>query len=217
MKKLFALGVALGQDAFQRLCGWLGPRFFSQSYFERRYAKKPDPWDYQTSPYEQLKYQRTLEILPQREFKKILEIGCSEGVFTQKIAGLGLDVLGIDISAVALERAKQRCANLTNVRFQYLDIVQGELENGFDLVFCAEVLYYLSKREVLQKICDKSTQSLADRGHLVLVNVWPAARRLHSIFEEHFELKLVREEVYEDKLRPYVISLFQKAPSRVDP
>lgn len=212
MKRLWARGVAFGQDAFQRLCGWLGPRFFSQRYFELRYSK-PDPWHYQTSPYEQLKYQRTLEILPAREFKSVLEIGCSEGVFTEKIARIGSEVLGVDISVTALERAKQRCAHLKNVRFQHLDIVKDEIENGFELVFCAEVLYYLGKHEVLQKICAKIAQSLTDDGYLVLVNAWPASRRLHRVFQEHPQLQLVCEEVYEDKLRPYAISLFKKARS----
>ena len=214
MRRLWALGVAFGQDFFQRLYGWLGPRFFSRNYFERRYSK-PDPWHYQNSPYEQLKYQRTLEILPKREFKKILEIGCSEGVFTQKIAGLTQEVLGVDISTMALERAQRRCAHLKNVRFQPLDIVKDQIENGFDLIFCAEVLYYLGKREVLQKICAKIVGSLTYDGYLVLVNAWPASKRLHLVFQEHPQLQLVQEEVYEDKLRPYAISLFKKRRSQV--
>lgn len=213
MRRLWALGVAFGQDACQRLYGWLGPRFFSQRYFERRYSK-PDPWHYQTSPYEQLKYQRTLESLPKKEFQKILEVGCSEGVFTEKIARMGSEVLGVDVSVTALERAKQRCAHLKNVRFRHLDIVKDEIENGFDLIFCAEVLYYLGPREI-RKICEKITQSLTDEGHLVLVNAWPASRRLHRAFQEHPQLQLVREGVYEDKLRPYAISLFKKARSQV--
>ncbi len=214
MRRLWALGVAFGQDVFQRLYGWLGPRFFSKSYFERRYSK-PDPWHYQTSPYEQLKYQRTLEILPKRDYKKILEIGCSEGIFTQKIAGFSQEVLGVDISTTALKRAKQRCAHLTNVHFQHIDIVKDEIENGFDLIFCAEVLYYLGQREVLQKICEKLVGSLTAEGYLVLVNAWPASKRLHSVFQEHPQLQLQREEVYEDKLRPYAISLFKKKRPQV--
>jgi len=214
MKGLFARGVAFGQDVFQRLYGWLGPRFFSQRYFERRYSK-PDPWHYQTSPYEQFKYQRTLEILPKKEFQKILEVGCSEGVFTEKIARMGSEVLGVDISTTALERAQRRCAHLKNVRFRQLDILKDELEKGFELVFCAEVLYYLGKRQVLQKICAKIVRSLTDDGYLVLVDAWPASRRLHRVFQENPQLQLVREEVYEDKLRPYAISLFKKTRSQV--
>ena len=49
------------------------------TYFEKLYAATSDPWDYQTSVYEQEKYAATCEALQSRVFERGFEIGCSFG------------------------------------------------------------------------------------------------------------------------------------------
>ena len=46
---------------------------------------KEDPWGY-TNAYEQQKYSHTLEMLPEIPISRVLEIGCAEGLFTEKIS-----------------------------------------------------------------------------------------------------------------------------------
>lgn len=48
-------------------------------YLEEKFAK-PDPWRHKTSPYEQTKYKRQIEIIKDRRMmpEKILEIGSAE-------------------------------------------------------------------------------------------------------------------------------------------
>ena len=57
-----------------------------QSYFDRIYQQNPDPWNFETSPYEAEKYRRTLAALPRKRYMRALEIGCSIGVLTSQLA-----------------------------------------------------------------------------------------------------------------------------------
>ena len=53
--------------------------------FWERLFQQPDPWNY-TSSYEQLKYEQTLALLPERIIGKALELACAEGLFTRLLA-----------------------------------------------------------------------------------------------------------------------------------
>ena len=45
--------------------------------FDRLYAERPDPWDFETSAYEHAKYDATLAALDDRRYATGLEVGCS--------------------------------------------------------------------------------------------------------------------------------------------
>ncbi len=52
-------------------------RSLPPSYFDERYAKNLDPWDFETSDYERAKYVATLDALPRARYSSALEVGCS--------------------------------------------------------------------------------------------------------------------------------------------
>src|SRR5438552_2723668 len=82
-----------------------------RTYFNQVYARKVDPWNYQHE-IQQERHRSALEFLDEiRQDEKIpraLEIGCSEGVFTQLLAESCESLLALDLSPVALDRAKER-------------------------------------------------------------------------------------------------------------
>lgn len=198
----------------------LGLPRYSKSHFERLYARLGDPFHYETSGFEHKKYRRMLEILPQNHFAKILEIGCSVGVFTELLAPYGADVLAVDISNQAIGRARRRCWNEHHVRFRQLDVVTGQLEETFDLTVCSGVLPYLNEMPNQGNIFRRIAGWMADGAYLVSVNdagtaeLWP--------FSQYRGLKLVEERWFLDyKPDPgplegheckYVISLLRKEP-----
>ena len=47
------------------------------SHFQRLYQANPDPWGFNTSPYEQAKYLHTVNVLGTRRFTSGLEVGTS--------------------------------------------------------------------------------------------------------------------------------------------
>jgi hypothetical protein len=109
-------------------------------FFDDLYSRDPDPWDFETSPYEAAKYAATVAALAGHRFQRGLEIGCSIGVLTAQLVQHVDELVAIDVSEAALERARVR--NPT-VRFQRCEIPEQFPDGAFDLTIASEVLYYL--------------------------------------------------------------------------
>jgi len=139
------------------------------AYFEALYAANPDPWDFETSPYEAGKYAATLAALGSRRFGAALEVGCSIGVFTTMLAPFCNELLAIDGSPRALSHARGRCGTLPHVRFEERFIPQDWPAQKFDLVLLSEVLYFLTPSDIAHTAA-MAKQSLNPGGLILLVN-----------------------------------------------
>jgi SAM-dependent methyltransferase len=191
---------------------WLGPRLLPRVYFDYLYSNEPDPWSCVASQYEQAKYRHTLDALPRQVVGRVLEIGCGEGHFTCEVAARARQVVGLDISQAALHRARQRCSRMDHVNFRRVDVTRDPLPVDFDVLIAAEVLYYLGHGSNYRSTCSKLVSCLANGGHLISVNPWPAAKRLNGVFgEPAIGAELVQENVIQAPGRPYVISVFHKS------
>jgi SAM-dependent methyltransferase len=131
---------------------------FGKRYFEEIF-KKEDPWGYFVCEYENRKYVRQIEAIKQYSVypQNILEIGCAEGAHTLMLARVfpGASILGIDISKIAVKRAKQNCEYCQNVNIIEADIIelfkQAHFpENTFDVIIQSESLYYLFPKLFIQ-------------------------------------------------------------------
>lgn len=112
-------------------------------YFEQMYRDAPDPWRFETSAYERAKYDATIAALGRRAYAHGLEVGCSIGVLTERLAGQCADLLALDVSETALAAARVRCQGRTNVRFEDCAVpAQHPSATGFDLIILSEVVYY---------------------------------------------------------------------------
>ncbi len=100
-----------------------------------------DPWNFQSSPYEQERLRVLLEEVRQLPHDTVCEIGCAEGIFTAELSKICRDITAIDVSPTALHRAKLRCRH---VRY-LLTSIENFHHDGqpFDLVLCSETLYYI--------------------------------------------------------------------------
>jgi peptidoglycan/xylan/chitin deacetylase (PgdA/CDA1 family)/2-polyprenyl-3-methyl-5-hydroxy-6-metoxy-1,4-benzoquinol methylase len=137
---------------------------FEQTWWNRFFTR-PDPWGY-TSVYEQTKYQQTLDLLPSESIINALEIGCAEGHFTVQLAPLVDNLLAVDISHVALERAKARCARFENVEFKVYNLWRNVLFGQFDLIVCSEILYFTSRFN-LKRVIWRLARHLKPGGHIL--------------------------------------------------
>jgi SAM-dependent methyltransferase len=106
--------------------------------------RQGDYWQLETSPFDRLRYDRQLELLGDRRYERALEIGCGAGVFTRDLATLADEVVAIDISEAAIERARETGAP-PNVTFRVADVMElaWEREGTFDLVVITETIYYM--------------------------------------------------------------------------
>jgi SAM-dependent methyltransferase len=138
-------------------------------YFETMFQSTDDPWDLETSAYEQAKYTRTVAALGSRTYARGFEIGCAKGVLTQKLAPSCERLLAIDVSATALAAARRRCAGQGHVAFAEMVFPQAAPEGDFDLVVLSEVAYYWDDNDIA-RAGDWLRAHLAPGGDAILVH-----------------------------------------------
>lgn len=141
-------------------------------YFEDVYRANADPWQFETSPYEAAKYERTLAALPRAHYGRGLEVGCSIGVLTSQLAGRVGQLLSLDVNDRALLAARARNAAHPQVRFERRRLPGGLPDALFDLIVLSEVLYYLSPGD-LERALDEVLARLAPGGTVILVHWTP--------------------------------------------
>lgn len=180
-------------------------RALVRGYFEHVY-RSADPYAIADDPLERQKRAGTLAALEGRRFARVLEIGGGEGLLAERLASHADELIMVDLSRRALERARRRLADLPNVHIRQLDIVAQPLPGTFDLIVCSEVLIYV-QLEQLDEIRGKILAALAPGGHLLLVHSRSihdddagleykdfGAKTVHGAFVGHGALKTVIDE-----------------------
>jgi SAM-dependent methyltransferase len=116
-----------------------------REFFDDLYSRSEDPWGFATSDYEREKYADTLAALGGARFARGLEVGCSIGVFTEQLAGVCGELVGIDVSERALAHARRRLRERPGITLEAVTFPEEMPIGPFDLVVCSEVLYYLDE------------------------------------------------------------------------
>jgi 2-polyprenyl-3-methyl-5-hydroxy-6-metoxy-1,4-benzoquinol methylase len=150
----------------------------SRGYFDELYTGQADPWQFEASEYEQAKYAVTLAALPRQRYKNALEIGCSIGVLTGRLALRCEALIALDIANAALESARARCGRLPHVTFQQAAVPRDWPSGIYDLILLSEVIYYLDASDV-GWLADRVASSVAPGGDILLV---------HWLGETHYPL-----------------------------
>lgn len=144
----------------------------TEEFFEDLYSRNKDPWNFTASEYEAKKYTATLQSLPRNNYINALEIGCSIGVLTEKLAARCTRLLSVDVSEQALEQAKKRCKNEPHVSFRKMSVPQAFPDDKFDLILISEVGYFLAKDD-WRIAMEKAFLHLTEQGQIALVHWLP--------------------------------------------
>ena len=132
------------------------PAYGTSDWFEALYQRSAgDPWGLDWRPSQELRFAAMLEVvqaaraaLPARP--RVLDFGCGTGDFTARLAEWaareGGELLAVDASPSAVARARVRAGQ---VRFEAWDAAEcaARAPEGFDLLTCLEVLYYVAPPE----------------------------------------------------------------------
>jgi len=143
-------------------------RWMSRAYFEARYLML-DPWGIASSPYERERTETSLRVLEGRRYPTALEVGCGEGVFTARLLDRCDRILAVDISSLAVRRARRRLAGNPRVAVARLDVRVDDPGAAFDLVVCAELFYYWNRRQ-FDEAAARIAGWVAPGGDLFLVH-----------------------------------------------
>lgn len=175
----------------------------SGEFFDATYGRHDDPWGYTDRWYEERKRALTLAALPEARFGRVLEVGCGIGVLTAQLAERTDDLLAVDVSAAAVDRARER---VPGVRVEVADIASRVPEGPFDLVVLSEVGYYLD-RPTLVRVLGELRAQLTPGGTLLAchwrhpVEAYPlSGDDVHRVLRRTTDLTLLAEHRERDLL-----------------
>lgn len=179
---------------------------------DRTFDHKEDPFGF-LMPYGVARHSHMCEMLDAvrgaRKFKRALEVGCAEGLFSQLLAPRCESILATDVSMVALQRARARCANLKQIEFALWNIRRDPMIAKFDLIVAMDVLYYLTRPWDLRRAARVLIDSLLQDGYLLIENdkehypyeqrwwadfIFHSARAIDSLFVHDPLLEVVSTE-----------------------
>ncbi len=167
-------------------------RLFVRLYFNWRYKNK-DPYDVTSVDYELEKYGKIVKALDVKEkHGTILEIGCGEGHLTKMYPHKADRILAVDISDMALSRARKNTAGMDNVEIRRMDIFNEPLEQAFDVVICSEVLFYFEP-EQLPGVVERVVGWTKPGGYLVLVHTRALADDTSGLELKKFGAKTIHK------------------------
>lgn len=162
---------------------WVDPKTWRfRGDFEGMYRDFEDPWFCQRRN-DFLERQVVLQILRDRHYQRILDVGCGLGGFTE-ILRKATDaefVCGIDVSSTAIGKAS---AKYDGCQFKIADIRRDAIplvaEGLYDLVMLQEVIWYILPE--LSDVFAKIGQSMTDEGILFIEQCFPSEQKFGKEF-----------------------------------
>src|SRR5207244_4501980 len=102
-------------------------------------------WQLETSEFEQKRCERNLELLADRRYERVLEIGCGGGTFTRRLAPLADYILALDVAPAAIRRAEAATSRPGQIEYRVANVMELDLqaEGLWDLIVLIETIYYL--------------------------------------------------------------------------
>ncbi|MGH9523958.1 MAG: SAM-dependent methyltransferase, partial [Terriglobales bacterium] len=143
---------------------WLDPAEEFDYYHRMRL------WNFD-SAVEQERHRRSMAVLqPHRsggDWGDVLEVGCSEGTFTQRIAPFCRSLLACDVSEIACARARERCRD-RHVEIRNMEIAKEALPGTYDVVFALDVIDVIHGPRQVRSVWEKMIAAIKPGGNLVM-------------------------------------------------
>lgn len=132
--------------------------------FARLYAEHADPWQTETSWYEERKQAVTLAALARPRYASVLDIGCGSGALSRLLADRADHLTALDGAAQCIQRVR---AQLPDVDARVAALPHDVPVGPYDLIVISEVGYFLDGRELWQ-LLRRCAAALAAGGELLL-------------------------------------------------
>jgi SAM-dependent methyltransferase len=142
--------------------------------FEEMYRDFADPWHASTSEEFASDKAVGINLLARLRARgavaKVVELGCGLGHYSARIAGLGLAVTGVDVSATAIEKARQRHPGPEFV-VGGIDDYDLLRQRRPDVIVMAEITWYVLKQ--LRGFLEFLRTELPETHMLHLLSTYP--------------------------------------------
>ena len=130
--------------------------------WNERYQVGETPWDSEEPDQHLVEFLRSGSVGP----GQALDVGCGTGTNALWLASQGFTVLGIDISSVAIDRARAKAGTTaSNCQFAVADFLRDEVSGGaFDLVFDRGCFHVFDKAEDRARFAERIALLLKPGG-----------------------------------------------------
>ena len=190
----------------------------SAEYFDELFASNDDPWAFQTRWYEQRKRDLTLAALPRQRYARVFEPGCANGELSLRLAERCDNLVGMDLSARAVELARLRLA-----LHPHAEVIKGHLpqdwpEGKFDLIVISEWAYYLTPASLIELIGRINSSLTADGAVLACHWLRPIdgcpmdGRQAHDLLSLHLGL----DHTLKHKETDFLLEMWSKQSGSID-
>jgi SAM-dependent methyltransferase len=146
-------------------------RPLAQGTYAEIFTDRTDPFGYDVKPFEFEKFAAVIELLDGVRndacFERAWEIGCAEGVLTARLAPICERLSAVDFIPLALERARARCREFSNICFSKWDLKSDPAPGPFELIVITDVLGSYGGRDDIRRARDKVVSALAPGGYLL--------------------------------------------------
>jgi SAM-dependent methyltransferase len=129
---------------------------------------------------ERLEHDLILSMLPPINGKRVLDVGCGDGILTEKLASRGADAIGVDANPDMIAATKQHAGGT----YQVADAAALPFaDNTFNAITAVTVLCVCANPE---KLMQEMVRVLKPGGHLVIGelgrwSLWALVRRLRGL------------------------------------
>jgi len=146
--------------------------------FEDMYRDWDDPWEQTTREAFATEKAVVLNLIAASGAKRVLELGCGLGHFTARIAALGVDALGVDVSETAVEKARRR--HPPPVTFSVGDVLDFDVYRSFDpqVIVMAEITWYILDK--LDPLLAFLREEMSGCELIHLLTVYPPGRQQYG-------------------------------------
>lgn len=152
-------------------------------------------------------YQRYYSVLPFVRDKIVLDAACGEGYGTALLATSAALVTGIDISADAIERARQNYVDRNNIDFIAASIAQlPAKDHSVDVVISFETIEHVAE-ELQWKFLDEIKRVLKEDGILIMSTPNKEIYSDRPKYHNEFHVK----EFYRDEFLSFLHTKFSRA------
>jgi SAM-dependent methyltransferase len=107
--------------------------------------QRGDPWDIESSAYERIRCEHLLKMIAGQRYAHVLEIGCGAGFLTRLLAPLAAEIVALDISQTAIDRARALWAGPAVVDFRVANVMdyKPQVDGPWDLIVFSDTMCYL--------------------------------------------------------------------------
>jgi SAM-dependent methyltransferase len=145
------------------------------AFFEKLWRRDDTGWANLGSTEWEAVYERQIAMIEGRSYARALEIGCGAGFLSVLLTRITNQLVALDISPTAIDRAQSRMASPGRIDFRVADIMEYDIrgQGPWDLIIMCDTIYSLGSVYAFCELAWLAAEMFAatsQRGRFLLAN-----------------------------------------------